>query len=134
MSADAEKRILLPSRLDRLGALRQEVYAFAEAHGLAPLAAEDLGLCVHEAASNAMVHGNGDDETQLVEVVLIAEVEGIRVTVTNGGPGFDHESLPGGLVPGDRPRGRGLRIIHRLAQDVTWSDQGRSLSFLKSRG
>lgn len=134
MTAPACRRITIPSRLDRLGALRGEVHRFARDHGFAPLAAEDLGLCVHEAASNAMVHGNRDDESLGVEVTLTVEADGIRVAVTNGGPGFDAATLPPYTDERSDPRGRGMRIIHALAHDVSWSDAGRTIAFLVARG
>lgn len=121
----------LASRLDALAGLRSEVRDLAMAHGFADGAADDLALCVHEAVSNAIVHGNRGDERERVEVDIVPQDSGLRVRVRNAGPGFDAERLRAEADAGDRPRGRGMRIISSLTSEFDWRDDGRELTFLK---
>lgn len=122
----------LPSRLDTLGALRAEVRALALEHGFSQQSADDFEMCVHEAVSNAMVHGHGLDASRLVEVRIEAHQSGLRVTVSDSGPGFDVAATLRGLdTAGEEPRGRGLRIISSLSDSRQWLDDGRRLVFSK---
>ncbi|MBI5835568.1 MAG: ATP-binding protein [Armatimonadetes bacterium] len=122
----------LPSRLDTLGALRAEVRALALEHGFSLQAADDFELCIHEAVSNAMVHGHGLDATRLVHVAVEAERQALRATVSDSGPGFDVVATLKDLSSaGEEPRGRGLRIISTLSDSPQWVDQGRRLIFTK---
>ncbi|MBI2300584.1 MAG: ATP-binding protein [Armatimonadetes bacterium] len=127
-------RLAIASRLDALGGVRAQAKALALDHGFDPQAAEDFALCVHEAVSNAIVHGNREDEQQAVEVCIEPDDGGLRATVRNGGPGFDvAAAMAGGTEVGDRPRGRGMQIIRTLSDESEWTDRGRRLSFLKRR-
>lgn len=125
-------RLSVASRLDALGGVRAQAKALALNHGFDPQAAEDFALCVHEAVSNAIVHGNREDAGQAVDVCIAPADGGLRVTVRNGGPGFDVAAAMAGVTEvGDRPRGRGMQIIRTLSDESEWTDLGRRLSFLK---
>ncbi|MCC7494264.1 MAG: ATP-binding protein [Fimbriimonadaceae bacterium] len=135
MPAGADGTTLrVPSRLDALAGLRGQVEQYALDHGLGPEAAADVVLCVHEAVSNAIVHGHSEDSSKSVEVTIEPLREGLRVTVRNDGPGFDVEDTFRRLDDArDQPRGRGIAIIRQLTDDAVWHDQGRELTFVKHR-
>ena len=134
MSGRACLRLTVASRLEQLGGVRSSAREFAVEHGFPPALADDLALCVHEAVSNAIVHGNQEDEQLQVEVSLTSHGGALRVTVRNEGPGFDSEAVMQALRDdGEQPRGRGMRIIASLSNDVTWSDHGRELTFVARR-
>ena len=131
MSSGSAKSLFLsvPSRLDALGPIRGRVLDYVGQLGFAEQAAEDLVLCVHEAVSNAIVHGNREAEELPVDVLIEALDGGVRVTVRNHGPGFEFDQLAD-RRPTDEPRGRGMKIIRSLAADIAWNDQGRELVFV----
>jgi serine/threonine-protein kinase RsbW len=132
--APEPRRFTLTNGLEALAALRAEVRALALAHGLAPAAAEDFELCLHEAASNAIVHGNRGEPGAPVEIAIEPEGAGLRATVRNGGPGFDFAAMVAGLqTAGERPRGRGFLVIASLVDDFEWRDEGRELTFAMGR-
>ena len=83
MSSGSAKSLFLsvPSRLDALGPIRGRVLDYVGQLGFAEQAAEDLVLCVHEAVSNAIVHGNREAEELPVDVLIEALDGGVR-------PGF----------------------------------------------
>ncbi len=132
MKPGSRQTFRVPSRLDALGSVRAQVLELALAGGLSPEAAEDLVLCVHEAASNAIVHGHREDESLLVEIAVEAVPGGLQVEVSNQGPGFDVAATLDSLAAADdQPRGRGLRIIETLADEHRWSNHGRQVTLLK---
>lgn len=109
-----------PSDPGRLGAALERVMdAAGEAlpRGRARFA---LRVVAGEALANAVLHGNGADPRGRVDVEVDPGGEGVRVTVADGGDGFDPEGVPAPTRPGarDRPRGRGLHLMRRLADEV----------------
>jgi stage II sporulation protein AB (anti-sigma F factor) len=132
MSLGAARSFAIPSRLDALSGLRAQVQALAQEHGFPPQAEEDLALCVHEAVSNAIVHGHATDQAAAVQVRIEPVGPALRVIVRDCGPGFDVEQALRSLDdPTEEPRGRGLRIIRSLADEVDWHDGGREVVLLK---
>ncbi len=72
----------------------------------------DVELCVSELVTNALEHGDGTGV-----VVSHGVVEGsFIVTVSNGSHTLPQRAI--GRVPVDRPSGRGLQIVHALADGV----------------
>jgi serine/threonine-protein kinase RsbW len=129
--AGAAVTLRLPSRLDTLGPLRTDMRKLACRHGFPSAAADDFALCVHEAVSNAIVHGNRQAPETEVAVTITSVGQALRVVVCNGGPGFDPAgALDDQQTAEDRPRGRGMQIIRSLAREFRWRDQGRELTFV----
>lgn len=128
----ATHRWSIPCRVEALGPLRVQARQVAEASGFEPDPADDFALCVHEAVSNAIVHGHGEHSDLPVEVEIEPVADGLRVTVRNHGPRFDVEAVLGRQA-GDGPRGRGMNIIRSLTDEAVWADGGRLLTFVKRR-
>ena len=86
-------------------------------------------VAVTEAVNNAIVHGNGSDPAKQVRVTY--EVEGDRIvfTVVDQGHGFDYYNLPDPTAPEnlEKPTGRGVFLMKHLADQVIFSDNGRSV-------
>lgn len=131
MSA-ASHRWSIPCRVDALGPLRIQARQVAEEHGFETDPADDFALCVHEAVSNAIVHGHGENSDLPVDVEIEPLPDGLKVTVRNQGPQFDVDAVLG-RQPGDGPRGRGMNIIRSLTDEAVWADGGRLLTFVKRR-
>lgn len=87
-------------------------------------------VAVAEALANAIVCGNREDPALWVSVRAECRPGGLRVHVTDEGPGFDPTAVPDPVGTGDTERacGRGLFIIRNLSDSVEFSPQGNSLS------
>jgi serine/threonine-protein kinase RsbW len=87
---------------------------------------DELSTSVIEACTNAMEHGNGLHEDQLVEVHFDVSNDEIQVTVYDEGPGFD---FAGWQPPTDimRERGRGILIMREFSDtlDFGQAEDGR---------
>jgi serine/threonine-protein kinase RsbW len=93
--------------------IRHRVADTAAEAGVSETAAEEIGLCVGEAVSNVVRHAYRD-AGGVVHVLVGSDENVVVVTVEDWGVGFPES----GSAPGD---GFGLKIIGKLARDVTFS-------------
>jgi anti-sigma regulatory factor (Ser/Thr protein kinase) len=112
-----------------LGTIRALVRRAALAADLSPARAEDLVLAVNELAVNAILYAGGAGT-----VTVRAVPDGLAVEVCDQGPG-----LPAGfsteLPAPDATGGRGLWLVHRLCQQVRFTNgvQGNTVSLVMLR-
>lgn len=88
-----------------------------------------LRTVLAEALANAMLYGNGGDPARQVVVEVELGEECIVIAVSDEGDGFNHNAVPLPLWDDslESTRGRGLFMIHRLADDVAFNDQGNTI-------
>jgi anti-sigma regulatory factor (Ser/Thr protein kinase) len=112
-----------------LPTIRAAVRRLALDAGLSQTRAADLVLAVNELATNAILHAGGAGSLTVQHVP-----GGVAVEVRDQGPGlpagYDKE-LPGPDIVG----GRGLWLVRRLCQQVTFfsSTRGASVRLVMSR-
>jgi serine/threonine-protein kinase RsbW len=90
----------------------------------------DIWVALHEAVTNAIRHGNRFDPEKKVRLsVKTKEDRYLCFTVKDQGIGFDPDSLPDPTSPEfiEEPNGRGVFLIRRLADKVSYSDNGTHL-------
>ena len=59
----------------------------------------EILIAMTEAVNNAIVHGNKLDVSKMVNVKVSTEGPVLTFTVTDEGPGFDHENIPDPTAP-----------------------------------
>ncbi len=79
-------------------------------------------LSVRESVTNAIQHGNQQDESKRVSVRFRIDSRRLLITVSDQGPGFDESSLPDPLDSGNllKPSGRGVFFVHTFMDNVTY--------------
>jgi len=89
-----------------------------------------LLLAVVEALNNAIVHGNKSDHNKKVIVSYVIDNEFIEYTITNEGDGFNPDTLPDPTAPEniEKDCGRGIFLMRHLADEVIFSDKGRTVT------
>ncbi|MDT0350273.1 ATP-binding protein [Pseudonocardia charpentierae] len=123
MPAPLEQR--LPADPRRLSAVRRAVAAWSAQAALSEDAAADLQLLLSEAITNAVEHAYCESEAgEFVYSVRRRHDAGVRVVVQDFGRWRPPPEDPG-------YRGRGLAVIHNLAEDVSldFSDHGTQIAF-----
>lgn len=89
-----------------------------------------LLVAITEAVKNAIVHGNGGDAAKKVVVGFEARESSLTFSVTDEGPGFDHNALVDPLeAPEGELIGTGIFLISRLADEVRWVPPGNRIEF-----
>jgi sigma-B regulation protein RsbU (phosphoserine phosphatase) len=90
----------------------------------------NLRIAVSEALSNAILYGNRGDRSKKVRVRASVDAWAIKVQVVDEGPGFDPKRVPDPTVNSalEASGGRGLFLLKQLADDVSFSETGNSMT------
>ena len=90
----------------------------------------DLKMAIYESLSNAVEHGNKENPDKKIFFKLELRMDKIMVHIKDEGEGFDtsYEFRRSGSVSG---LNRGLRLIHHLMDEVSFSIQGNEINLLK---
>lgn len=104
--------------------------------GFAPDDRYWMVTAVREAVTNAVIHGNKERPGTGVEVFFELFSDGIRITVSDEGDGFDPDSLPDPVSKEHLmdASGRGVFLMNQLMDEVSYSfpdGGGTTLSMLK---
>lgn len=104
--------------------LRSEMNIADEVYG-------NILISLTEAANNAMLHGNGGDESKNVEITCGVDERGKNLSfiVKDEGPGFDYNNVPDPTAPEnlEKTSGRGVFLMMQLADMVVFSNNGATV-------
>jgi len=92
----------------------------------------NLMVAVIESVSNAIIHGNKQDETKNVSLKLYVNTSEICVEVTDQGNGYDYNNIPDPTLPEnlEKPGGRGIFLMKKLCDKVNFYDKGRKIKLI----
>ncbi len=110
--------IFLPSTLGYEKVARNAAEAVAEEMGFSADRIEDLKTAVSEACMNAIEHGNQEDRTTSVTVLLTAAPRQLEIKVADEGLQPMPEKIPPPGRPGEDNRGWGMFFITQLVDEV----------------
>ena len=85
-----------------------------------------VSVATLQAVENAILHGNGSDESKKVGLTMGTCRGGVYVEVTDEGNGFDY-SRYGSLPTGNQSTGEGIFIMNQLSDKMTFCDDGRKV-------
>ena len=90
----------------------------------------DLKMAIYEGLSNAVEHGNQENPEKKIYFRLELRMDKIMVHIKDEGEGFDtgYTFRKDGALEG---LNRGLRLIHHLVDEVSFSIQGNEINLLK---
>jgi len=116
-------RLVLPSHIEAVADAAAAVTDFVQSCGVGEEAAFGVEIAVREAVTNAVVHGNQEDETKRVEIIFNCLEHALEIEVKDQGKGFDPTSVPD---PTDaenilKTSGRGIFLMRSFVDDVHWS-------------
>jgi serine/threonine-protein kinase RsbW len=95
----------------------------------------DIEAALHEALTNAIVHGNREDPEKQVEVVCRCGADGsVDIAIRDQGQGFDSRTIPDPTAPENRMSTHGLGIyLMRVMMDQVWfQDRGTVVHMRKN--
>jgi serine/threonine-protein kinase RsbW len=130
--------LTLPSRIETVAKAANAVADFVSRSGISEEAAFGIDMAVREAVTNAVVHGNEQDEGKAVELTLKSSPEAVEITVHDQGQGFSPEEVPDPTKEENilKTSGRGIFFMRTFMDEVTWSIRpggGTTVRMLKRR-
>ncbi len=86
-------------------------------------------VCIVEAVSNAIQHGNENDVTKIVYLSYSYKAGKLLFKVEDEGSGFDLDRVPDPTLPEnvENIKGRGIFLIRHLADEIKFEDKGSKL-------
>jgi serine/threonine-protein kinase RsbW len=126
------KEIRIESSPDEMFRVEQFVEEISDEYLLYGNYFGNILMAVSEAVKNAIVHGNRMDRHKHVRILLDSTKEGLWISVLDEGQGFEHKiyAQMGDLskeLPEDK---NGLLLIHKLADEVRFKNDGRIIEML----
>lgn len=115
--------LTLPSRIEAIAEAAAKADEVAGRLQLSEDAAFGLDMAVREAVTNAVLHGNKQDETKPVEIVFTDAGGELVVTVRDRGTGFDPSSVDDPTAAQNlmKTSGRGILFMRNFMDTVEWS-------------
>jgi serine/threonine-protein kinase RsbW len=123
---------VLKTDFDELEHLEEIVNTLAEEAGLDEEQSAGLMLCVSEAVTNGMLHGNKMDESKTVHLTAQASDGTVCVTVQDQGTGFDPDAVPDPLAEANllKPSGRGVFLMKTYCDEVSYDHNGTRVTLI----
>jgi len=120
------RSFVLPSRVDSLLKLENELKKFWKKYSLPPHLRIVVQTALTEAFTNAIKHGNKMDSSKNVYISFAMEGQHLIVKVSDEGTGFDFSQYlkDDFILLSEDPYHRGIPIMKLLAESVSWQDNG----------
>ena len=128
----------MPSRIETVAAAAAAVAEFVGRFGVSDDAAYGIDMAVREAVTNAVLHGNRQDENKTVDIVLKSLPDAVEISVHDRGHGFNPEEVPDPTATENllKTSGRGIFFMRTFMDEVDWlirPEGGTTVRMLKRR-
>jgi serine/threonine-protein kinase RsbW len=128
----------LPSRIETVATAAAAVAEFIGRSDVSDDAAFGIDMAVREAVTNAVLHGNRQDENKSVDIVLKSSPDAVEISVHDQGPGFNPEDVPDPTAQENilKTSGRGIFFMRTFMDEVDWlirPEGGTTVRMLKRR-
>lgn len=138
MAAATSVRLVLSSEIRLVDVVHAASERMAGLAGFDDDDALNVGIAVREAVINAIVHGNGQDASRKVDLLLKVRPRSITARVRDQGKGFDAASTPDPTSADNlmHTSGRGILLIRAFVDSVEFKyreGHGMEVTLTKKR-
>jgi serine/threonine-protein kinase RsbW len=119
---DQTTRLVLPSHIEAVADAAAALGNFVRGCGVSEESAFGIEMAVREAVTNAMVHGNQEDEAKSVEVIFNCHENELEVEIRDQGKGFDPAEVPDPTNAENllKTSGRGIFLMKTFMDEIEW--------------
>lgn len=112
----------LPSRIEAVDEAATSVARLLKELGTSEDINFGIDMAVREAVTNAVLHGNKEDEAKSVELQVTTSPEAVEILVHDQGSGFTPEAVPDPTAPENilKTSGRGIFFMRNFMDEVHW--------------
>lgn len=123
------REIIIESSIINLRSAEVFIESFARDTGIVKEIYGRVIVSVMEAVNNAIVHGNKNDISKRVSLVMELEDGVLKTTITDEGEGFKPMLLPDPTYPEniENIRGRGVFLMGKLSDKIEFNEKGNSV-------
>jgi serine/threonine-protein kinase RsbW len=113
----------LPSRIEAIEDAAIAAAEFVNRSGIGQDAAFAIDMAVREAVTNAVLHGNQQDEAKIVAIQFKNAATHVEIIVRDEGRGFNPAAVPDPTDPQNllKTSGRGILFIRTFMDEVEWT-------------
>lgn len=127
----------IPSRLDNIPGLISEIIELL--HKELSISEDEIfqvKLALEEAITNAVKHGNKFNPELKVDVSIASGKNKLIIKVKDQGKGFDFDRVPDPTTQEKmlRTSGRGVFLLRKIMDEVSFQDGGREVTMVKVFG
>jgi serine/threonine-protein kinase RsbW len=111
-----------PSRIEAVDEVAAALAGVVSRSGIDENAAFGIDMAVREAVTNAVLHGNKEDETKFVEVIVKSSASELEIRVHDEGFGFNPELIQDPTKEENllKTSGRGIFFMRNFMDEVDW--------------
>ncbi|MFN2454684.1 MAG: ATP-binding protein [Pyrinomonadaceae bacterium] len=115
--------IRLPSRIEAIDDAANAAAEVARRAGFDEEALFGIDMAVREAVTNAVLHGNEQDETKHVDIRFTNSRQHLEIKVRDRGKGFDPDDVPDPTAPLNilKTSGRGLLFMRAYMDEIEYA-------------
>ena len=119
----------LHSNVESVRKIEEIVREIAEELNLPSERYGDIYISLLEAVTNAIKHGNGEDERKFVQLEIEKASTSVAFRITDEGEGFDYEKLPNPTSDEHlhQLNGRGVFLMKELSDECSFCNRGRTV-------
>jgi serine/threonine-protein kinase RsbW len=112
----------LPSRIEAVNEAADSVARILNNLGTSEDINFGIDMAVREAVTNAVLHGNKQDESKSVELQIVTSPEAVEILIHDQGSGFTPEDVPDPTAAENilKTSGRGIFLMRNFMDEVHW--------------
>lgn len=124
--------LTLPAQSESLRTVEQLVQHLFDVHAISFDYLGNVLIALSEATNNAIQHGCPGGCLPEFELFYAYSDHTLRFAVKDCGPGFCEENVPDPTLPENLERecGRGIFLMRRLSDELSYSDEGRQVDLI----
>ena len=119
---DQTTRLVLPSHIEAVADAAAAVTDFIRNCGVSEESSFGIEMALREAVTNAMVHGNQEDESKFIEIIFNCHDNELEIEVRDQGDGFDPAEVPDPTNAENllKTSGRGIFLMRTFMDEIEW--------------